>query len=86
VPRLRRLSIDYPIEARAAGAEGRLVLDIEVDAKGGVGRVRVVTSVHPAIDRVAVQAVRSWRFDPARSCGKAVASTYMVARTFELVD
>ncbi|MDX2019012.1 MAG: TonB family protein [Deltaproteobacteria bacterium] len=86
VVRSQRLTVEYPLEARAAGAAGRLVLELEVDAAGIVRRVRVLSPVHPAIDTAAIDAVRSWRFQPATACGKPVSSAYVVARTFELVD
>lgn len=85
-PAARPTDIVYPPESRATGVEGRLVLKISVGEDGTVTGVEVVSGVEPALDASAVNAVRTWRFTPARRCGQAVASTYTLARRFELGD
>ncbi len=82
----RRQRIPYPSQARAAGAQGRLVLKLHIDAAGTIKRVELVSGVHPDIDRQAINAVRSWKMTPAMHCGRPVASTYTLARRFELTD
>ena len=86
-PLERATEIGYVDEARAAGVEGRLVLQVTVDADGRPSAVAVLSPVHPALDAAAIEAVKSWRFEPARACGKAVAGgTFTLARRFELGD
>ncbi len=86
MPIERPFDIEYSARARQDGIEGRLVLKISVTADGGVGSVEVTKSVDPALDAAAVNAVKSWRFKPAEQCGEHVASTYVLARRFELGD
>jgi protein TonB len=82
-----KTDIEYTEEARAAGIEGRLVLEVTVDADGLVTDVKVITGVDPALDAAAIQTVKTWRFKPALACGKPVAGgTYRIARRFELGD
>ncbi len=82
-----RTDIEYTEDARAAGIEGRLVLEVTVDADGIVTAVKVITGVDPALDAAAVATVKTWRFKPALACGKPVAGgTYKIARRFELGD
>lgn len=70
-----------------AGVEGRLVLQVTVDADGRVSAVSVVSAVFPALDAAAMEAVKTWWFEPSRACGKAVAGgVYTLARRFELGD
>lgn len=79
--------IEYTEEARAAGIEGRLVLEVTVDDNGNVTDVKVITGVDPALDASAIATVKTWKFKPALACGKPVAGgTYRIARRFELGD
>jgi protein TonB len=56
----------YPEGARSRGIEGQVVLRFVVDQSGGVEPdVQVVTSL-PMLDQAAIDAVRRWRFSPAR--------------------
>ena len=64
----------YPASARRLGIEGTALLRVFVDAAGHVGDVVVKQSAgHPDLDRAAADAVRRWRFDPARRGADAVA-------------
>jgi protein TonB len=82
----RPTAIEYSAKARAEGVEGRLVLKITVGADGHVATVEVTSSVDPALDEAAIEAVKSWRFEPGRRCGKPTSATYTLARRFELGD
>jgi protein TonB len=56
----------YPESARRLGIEGQVVLRFVVDQSGRVDRdIEVVTSL-PMLDQAAIDAVRQWRFSPAR--------------------
>jgi protein TonB len=64
----------YPASARRLGIEGTALLSVLVDTNGRVGEVVVKQSAgHPDLDRAAADAVRRWRFDPARHGAAAVA-------------
>ena len=64
----------YPSSARRLGIEGTALLRVFVDATGHVGDIVVKQSAgHPDLDRAAADAVRRWRFDPARRGADAVA-------------
>jgi TonB family protein len=53
----------YPEAARAAGAEGMVVLDAVIAADGSVKRVQPVSGPELLVQS-ATEAVRSWRFEP----------------------
>ena len=64
----------YPMTARRAGVEGTTLLDVFVGTDGHVVDVVVKQSAgHPDLDRAASEAVRRWRFEPARRGADAVA-------------
>jgi periplasmic protein TonB len=64
----------YPSGARRAGIQGTTVLGVFVGADGRVADVVIKQSAgHPDLDRAATEAVRRWRFEPARRGAEAVA-------------
>lgn len=63
---VRRVSPTYPPDARRRGLEGLVLLEAVLDVQGNVEPgVKVLQSV-PELDRAAIEAVRQWRFQPAR--------------------
>jgi len=86
VPIARQPDIELTASARAEGVEGRLILSLTVGADGTVTGVRVTKSLSAEMDAAAEAAVKQWRFKPAMACGKPVAGTFNLGRTFELGD
>jgi protein TonB len=75
----------YPEAARREGVEGTVTLRFEVLASGKVGTVQVQSSAGRAdMDRAAVEAVRTWLFEPARRGKEAVAVWVTLPVRFEL--
>jgi len=75
----------YPEAARRDGVEGTVTLRFEVLASGKVGTVQVQRSAGRAdMDRAAVEAVRTWLFEPARRGKEAVAVWVTLPVRFEL--
>jgi TonB family protein len=74
---------NYPDAARAAGAQGTVLVQALVLEDGTVGDWRVVQSV-PGLDEAAVAAVRQWRFKPALNKGVPVAVWVAVPVKFTL--
>jgi len=75
----------YPESARTAGIEGTSLLRFVVDADGLVGTVNVEKSAgHPDLDRSAIEAVKTWRFEPARRGKERVAVWVTIPIRFEL--
>ncbi|MGH7612823.1 MAG: energy transducer TonB [Gemmatimonadales bacterium] len=64
----------YPPLLRAAGVQGRVVLQVVVDTLGRVerGTLRVVHNDNPAFAAPAIESLRGARFRPARVFGRAV--------------
>ena len=75
----------YPRTARRRGIEGRLVLQVLVDATGAARSVEVfATSGHGLLDEAAIDAVRRWRFVPGHRDGQAAPTLVRVPVTFKL--
>jgi TonB family protein len=81
---LREVRASYTDEARRRGIEGDVILEIVVRANGQVGSVRVMHTLGAGLDQRAVDAVRQWRFSPARRQGAPVDVVVEVAVGFKL--
>jgi TonB family protein len=74
----------YTEEGRRRSVEGDVVLEVVVRADGSVGNVRVVQGLGSGLDQRAVDAVRQWRFSPARRYGTPVDVMVEIAVEFRL--
>ncbi len=81
---LREVKPDYTEEARRAGVTGEVLLEIVVRRDGTVGDVRVLRGLGRGLDGRAVDAVRQWRFSPARRQQAPVDVMVEVAVEFRL--
>jgi TonB family protein len=75
---------EYTDDARRMGIEGDVVLEIVVRYDGTVGDVKLLHGLAGGLDRRAIDAVRLWRFSPARRYGKPVDVIVEVAVEFKL--
>ncbi len=74
----------YPEEARHARIQGVVILQTVIDTIGNVTDVRVLKGLPSGLTESAVQAVSSWRFEPATLEGKPVAVYYLVTISFSV--
>ena len=81
---LREVTPNYTEQARRAGREGEVLLEIVVGPDGGVSDVHVLRRLGAGLDEQAIEAVRQWRFSPARRMGSPVAVIVEVAVEFRL--
>jgi protein TonB len=78
---------DYPIASQRRREEGVVVLNVAVDAGGTPTSISLKrSSGHPLLDRAALDAVRRWTFEPARSGGVPMVSRLDVPVRFSLDD
>jgi len=64
--RIKGTSPVYPDAAARDGAQGTVLLECLISQAGAVEGCRVARPVHPAVDRAAVDAIRRWKYEPAR--------------------
>jgi protein TonB len=81
---LREVKASYTDDARRRGIEGEVVLEIVVRRDGSVGDVHVVRGLESGLNQRAIEAVRQWRFSPAKRRGNAVDVIVEVAVDFKL--
>jgi len=75
----------YPAMSRRLGEEGKVVLRVFVEANGRAAQVEVKTgSGSSRLDQAAEEAVRRWKFVPARRGEEAVGAWVLVPIVFNL--
>jgi TonB family protein len=78
---------DYPPLALQRRWQGVSRIWASVSAQGRVLQVRIETSSgYAVLDRAALQAVRNWRFKPAKVEGKSVAGTIVLPIRFQIPE
>lgn len=75
----------YPLVARRRGIEGTVLVSAEISAGGECQRAELKkTSGHEMLDHAALEAVKKWRFVPAKRGSQAVVAWVEVPITFKL--
>jgi len=81
---VREVKPDYTEEGRQRRVEGDVVLEIVVKSDGSVGNVKLLQGLGAGLDQRAIDAVRQWRFSPAKRYGTPVDVIVEVAMEFKL--
>jgi protein TonB len=79
---LREVKAKYTDEARRRGTTGNVILEIIINRDGTVSDVTVRRGLGAGLDERAVEAVRQWKFTPARRLGEPVDVIVEVAVEF----
>jgi TonB family protein len=80
---LERVEPQYPRQARLARIQGRVVLEVNVDEKGSVQAIRILSG-DPQLANAAAEAVRHWRFKPYAPMGRALSFQTQATVDFKL--
>jgi protein TonB len=80
----REVRPDYTDEGRRRGLAGDVVVEIVVRADGSVGAVKLLQGLGAGLDQRAIDAVRQWKFNPAKRYGTPVDVIVEVAVEFKL--
>lgn len=65
--RIHNMSFNYPAAAQKERLQGKVMLQLLINAKGSVAAaVLASSSGHAVLDDAALEQTRAWRFDPAR--------------------
>ena len=75
---------EYSEEARKVKHMGTVVLQLVVGSDGLPRDIRVVRTLGLGLDEKAIEAVKKWRFEPAKKDGKPVAALVSVEVDFHL--
>ena len=82
---LNNLPPAYPLAARRRSIEGRVLVRAEVQTDGSCSRVEMkASSGSDLLDQAALEAVKKWRFVPARKGNQMLMAWVEVPITFKL--
>jgi TonB family protein len=82
---LSKIEPEYSDEARKVKLQGKVLLNIVVNANGSVGDISVVQSLGLGLDERAMSAVHQWKFRAATVDGKPIAVRAFVEVDFHLL-
>jgi TonB family protein len=74
----------YPFQMRQSGIRGEVLIEFLVDIEGRVRNPKIVKMLNPAFNAAALDAVRGWRFEPARVNGVPVNTVTQCSIAFTL--
>jgi periplasmic protein TonB len=78
---------EYPKMSKRAGEQGKVLMRVLVSEEGNPLSVEVISSSgFERLDKAAVNAVKGWRFVPARKGGKAISGLVNIPMPFTLTD
>ncbi len=76
---------NYPSVSRRLKEEGKVLLQVQVNADGSADAVELQTSSgYSRLDDAALEAVKKWRFSPAKRNDQAVSASVIVPVKFSL--
>lgn len=82
---VNKIAVKYPKRARARGITGYVVFNILISETGSIENLKILESNPPGVfDEAATEALKQWRFEPARYQGKAVKVWAKQRITFKL--
>ena len=73
IPKLiKQVNIEYPEKLKPLEIQGRVKLLLWIDKKGKVIKAKVIKSLHPEFDKLALEASKKLKFMPAMRNNKPV--------------
>ncbi len=75
---------DYAPDLRRRGVEGRVVVEVDLDRRGRIADLRILSSEDPELSALAVDALGRWLFDPARRGFESTEYSFRLTLTFYL--
>ena len=82
---IRRVEPDYPVGARSRGEEGTVVVNVNIDERGGILRAWVAAKHAPeALVSAALDAAYQFQFAPGKQRGTPVKCTVAIPFRFHL--
>lgn len=81
---LDKVKFEYPKSVIMLGIEGTVYLELWIDERGDVRNVKLMKSLYPTLDRVAVENAKNLKFSPAMQRDKPVAVRYSFPVRFKV--
>jgi TonB family protein len=82
---LKRTTPLYPVDALKRKVKGKVILEVTTDTIGRVVNLLVVHG-HPLLNHAAINAVKTWRFEPYKVNGEARSAVFTITVDFSMPD
>ncbi len=76
--------VNYPVEARRQGIEGRVTVQFVVNESGDVENPQIIRGIGGGADEEALRVIRETKFEPGIQRGRAVSVLYTLPIVFKL--
>lgn len=83
---VRAVAPDFPYEMRREGVGGVVTIKCVIDEKGNVQEPEVQKATNDAFIKPAVDALKKWKFKPARKDGVVIAQRVTIPIQFSIKD
>jgi len=83
---INTLDPEYSDDARAGKLQGTVVLWLAIDEQGNPVEIKILRCLGRGLDEKSIEAVKTWKFEPARKHGQPVAVQMNVELTFHLYN
>lgn len=83
---VRTVAPDYPGALKRSGISGLVTLSCLIDEKGDVQEITLEKASDDAFIQPAIDAVKKWKFKPAKRDGAAVAIKVSIPVRFRIAD
>ena len=70
---VRTFAPKFPEEMRRSGSSGLVTVSCLIDEKGNVTEPKIVKTTNDAFSEPALEALKKWKFKPAKKDGAAIA-------------
>jgi len=77
-------NVVYPVSAKAAGIQGKVLVKTIIDEKGNVVETEVLESVNADCDKAAMDAIKKTKFTPGIKDNKPVKAEVVIPVMFKL--
>ena len=76
----------YPAAAKRKSIQGKVLIDVVVKTDGTAAQVQIArSSGYGDLDEAAIDAIKQWRFIPAKSKGQAIQANVIVPIEFKII-
>jgi TonB family protein len=83
---IERHEPEFSLAARETKISGVIILALAILSSGELCDAKILKGLHPAVDASVLDAVLTWRFEPALLQGKPIAIVYAIALPVDLRD
>jgi protein TonB len=81
---VRTVAPKFPEDMKRQGTSGLVTVSCMIDEKGNVTDPKVVKSTNDAFTEPAVEALKKWKFKPAKKDGEAIAIRVSIPVQFNI--